>query len=445
MAQNILPDVLFEIFQRCVPSDMSDVSLTTSPFNLSRVCRSWRHLALERTSLWATMKLQHDGVRFVHLARTKRAWKLWLRRSAAASLTAGIYSDRILDGDDNDAFAEIVEMTFAEQHRWKDISIWCNSFTASPWRTLHLNASPHLEFLQLRNQIPLFALPGCSRNEISIDISEQAHTMHTLSLGGAIYLSPSVGLLPNLHTIYIQAHCASPRSSALTIQDFFKFILSAPNLTRIYASLISTTSEIDFLPTVTLPHLRHLQLSIYGFLEHLLGALTCPTLEELYISFLDEVSKSREIWDAVIDMLSRSRPPLRYLTLDSSASHYSGSLRREDQILLILRYTPDLRSMSIRGQYLTDKFIDALNLHSESEVLTGNLCPNLESITIVCKGEHNITAEGVKDMICSRICDRKGEGTDKHLRKVVLDLKDFEYPPLVEFCSKGGVKLITSK
>lgn len=441
MAQNVLPDVLFEIFQRCLPSDMSNASVTTSPANLSQVCRSWRDVALEQTSLWATLKLRHDGFDDVHPETAEGAWKLWLRRSATAPLTVDIFSNRLLDGDDEESFAKIVGMTFAEQHRWKDVHIWCNSFTTNPSQPLLLKTSPHLESLGLRNHMPLSALPGCSHNEIILDLSENTSSIRTLSLGGAISLSPTVGFMPNLHSLDIQAHCASPSSPALTIQDLFKILSSAPSLALLYASLIFTVPDVDFLPAVTLPHLRHFKLSICGFAEHLFNAVICPALEELHISFLDELSNSRETWVAIADMLSRSLS-LRHLTLYSNTTHYNAP-RREDHILSILRQAPSLLSMFLQGQYISDKLIAALKL--EPGASTYNVCPGLESMTFACKREHDVTAGCMGDMLWSRICPFGGRQEDMPLCEVVLGLQEFEYAPSIEACLKSDVKLTISK
>jgi len=339
-----------------------------------------------------------------------------------------------------------MEITFAEQHRWKDVHVWCNSFTTNPSLKLHhLECAPHLQTLELRNHMPLSALPGCSQNELILDLSKRAQNIRTLSLGGVVCLAPTVCFMPNLHTVSIQAHGASPSSPALTIQDLFKILSSSPSLARLHASLIITAPDMIPLPAVTLPTLRSLKLNVCGFAEHLFVALTCPALEELHVSFLDELASSRETWVAVADLLARSRPPLRHLNLYSN-SIYLTAPRREDELLSILRQAPSLRSVSLQGQYISNKSITALKL--EPGASAQNVCPRLESLNLVCKRDHDVTADCMAEMIWSRYWTHEGKRAAVPLREVVLNLQEFERiesVPSLQACFDCGLRLTLTK
>ncbi|KAF9024058.1 hypothetical protein BDZ89DRAFT_1136333 [Hymenopellis radicata] len=93
--------------------ELDDTHTTTFPWNLSRVCRSWRTTSLGYSRLWATFVID------LSTAFAPDALAATLRRSRTYPLTFEFYMPRV-SSDDRKAWAAL-RMLAAESHRWKSV------------------------------------------------------------------------------------------------------------------------------------------------------------------------------------------------------------------------------------------------------------------------------------------------------------------------------------
>jgi hypothetical protein len=96
-ARRLLPDILQEIFVRCLPTGgYSAMSRMDAPLVLGRVCREWRDIAYSTPSLWSAIHIaipKDSSYVLMHTcshATRMRAIQDWLSRSGICPLYISI-------------------------------------------------------------------------------------------------------------------------------------------------------------------------------------------------------------------------------------------------------------------------------------------------------------------------------------------------------------------
>ncbi len=226
-----------------------------------------------------------------------------LRRLPSTSTRTGS-----LDDQDEEAFAEIMEITFAEQHRWKNVT--SGATPSLPTRRSSCTTSSALLIFRRLNYVItcLSRPPGLLAERINSRPFETSTEHPDTLVGGSRLPSPH----RVLHAQF--THSFHPSSRRLTIFPRINHPGSLQNPLLVALSRSPPREPYhhgarhDSSPRSHATHLTVSQTYVCGFAEHLFVALTCPALEELHVSFLDELASSRETWVAVADLLARSRP-----------------------------------------------------------------------------------------------------------------------------------------
>jgi uncharacterized protein YqcC (DUF446 family) len=207
-ARRLPPDVLYEIFFHCLPTHHNPVmKYSESPLLLTRICSSWRALALSSPRIWSKIYIPLPGdpsfssgygiitdeitlskrrQRFASVLRLRcDAVRRWLLRSGTCPLSLsvtypGYYSGGIQDSKDDELAHEMFNILLLFADRWRDVELSMpediydklqsniNPTTLSSLKSLKvtLYQKSHWENTQ-PTPIRLLAAPGLRRITIS--------------------------------------------------------------------------------------------------------------------------------------------------------------------------------------------------------------------------------------------------------------------------------------
>jgi len=390
-----MPEILHEIFLDCLPSDLSEPISRVAPFNLSTVCRSWRDLALERPSLWASLELSishQDCLERIggdnpcldpihtNCPQIRYAWERWLEMSVDSPL------DIDMDVKMHRApipIAEILWMTFRQQHRWRNCSVDFLVNIINPIISkinFSFDFPPHIEdfYFRIINEfypaIGNYHLNVPSATRLTRLMIPSARTIFSQPVGRMEGLTmlhvleinftalPAVlRNAPNLESIAVGLHgdmeiCEGGRSRI--VLDKLKSF--AVRMTRDNLNPLSQLLELLLMA----PSLRSLE-------------FTCKPPEEL---------PETNLWAALKVFLQRSNPPIEILALHSDWDTFTPNPRidvnpsSDDTLVTILEGLPGLKNLQIFGAIASSRIFRAL-ARDRSEEDGGILCPLLRDIT----------------------------------------------------------------
>ncbi len=150
-AQTLQDDVLSLIFSYTIPSNLlSDNILEVSPLNVSMVCRSWRVVAVQTATLWASLSIEFPMEQETTDARCVRHFtEMWMKRSSTASLDINLSHLWMTTSPEAYEIHEIIYLVFSEASRWREVDIIarllspeCAANTLPP-SSFHHHISPH--------------------------------------------------------------------------------------------------------------------------------------------------------------------------------------------------------------------------------------------------------------------------------------------------------------
>ncbi|KXN84065.1 hypothetical protein AN958_00515 [Leucoagaricus sp. SymC.cos] len=125
-ARRLLPDILQEIFIRCLPEKTNPaMSKLGAPLLLGRVCRQWRSLAYSTPALWSAIHIAiPSDSRYIQMHVCSHATRMqaiaeWLSRSGACPLDISIWTP----------------YAFSSESQSSDCTIKCYFETLSPFIT----------------------------------------------------------------------------------------------------------------------------------------------------------------------------------------------------------------------------------------------------------------------------------------------------------------------
>ncbi|KAJ7646563.1 hypothetical protein FB45DRAFT_890785 [Roridomyces roridus] len=329
-------DVVREIFVACLPTDRNPVmSAQEAPLLLSRICSSWRGVALTTPSLWGSLHIPVDFIVGDPVERSL-ALKDWLQLSGALPISLSLDAP-----SGNHAFPpELVDALVESAGRWRRVEF--RDLTLQVLSALDNIHTPILESVKAAGwvpnlrQFPLFSVPSLRTVHLHsqgsenldnwfLDLPFRWNTLAHLTLHSTFDgLSPGnvLKLLRQCHRLVSFAFPANGKDwdhtsvSQLISLPFLKsFIILEPRLD------LQTVGHL--LQNLVTPELRqlHIPTEVPSSLENhhpFISALkNLPLLESLLIhhsSFTEPV---------ILETL-RSLPNLTKLTVANSGGRYRG-------------------------------------------------------------------------------------------------------------------------
>lgn len=389
--QNLIPDVLREIFSYCLPSDFSEPLSRVAPFNFSTVCRSWRDFVLEMPSLWASLELAiyHQRCRDeainpgppctdpIHTtcSRILYAWERWLELSAdyPVDINLEIVMDRAPT-----AIAEIIRITFQHQRRWRRYSVDCQLTTLNP-----VISSMDYSF-DLQHHLREFNISIVNGHyqafcggRYRLDLLSASNITRLMIPQARTMVSQPVARMESLAELHVYE---------IEIAALPCILRNAPNITRIIVGLRGDINEED-ISRISLNKLRTLHVYMnrdnMASLSHLLELLLAPSLKDLRFlcRHIGELPESN-LWTALKEFFERSYPPIEALELNSRGGRYTSMGRlaskpsSDDALIGILAGLPGLKRLHIQGSIVSSRLFSSL-ARDRCEASGGILCPLL--------------------------------------------------------------------
>ncbi|KAG7090148.1 hypothetical protein E1B28_011756 [Marasmius oreades] len=279
-AINAIPaEILINIFRYFQPAYFGPKCDIPPIVDLIRVCKHWRTVALNESSLWSTINL--DNPKHFHVTMVRQ----WLERSKACPLILSLRVYHLHEAEEMTVLVETVLSIFI-QHlcRWSSIAL-------------------HLGNVPIRSQSPLLNLPV---SHSAAPLLEKVHIYHIGSSTPEVCrtLWKAIGSYPSVRSAeWIEGNdlgtCLSSVLSApwknlihltsrfLLDDAFLKFLAGCPTLEFLHIiSLHESNSPLNPRPRISLPSLHTLSCSSYPSipLSQLLDHLEVPKLTSLILN-----------------------------------------------------------------------------------------------------------------------------------------------------------------
>ncbi|KAL0569779.1 hypothetical protein V5O48_012190 [Marasmius crinis-equi] len=408
-------DILREIFVRCLPIEVLPArDLSEAPFLLTRICRSWREVAITTPALWNSIHillptvfrhdLLDDGFEGL-VERRFEGTKLWLERSG--SLPLSIFFSANLACSCIPSFSAAVEWQRANPIITESMRRFMQLFLQyySRWKrvTFHVPApilrcddtdvlashSPYLESLELRRTF----------RELDPHDNLVSHMLRAPTLRSLHYNRDTVDLPTRfLHLTDLRVSSSRSRIGLINPVQVIEVLLRCSHSLRVCVLDMQALREpqVQNGLTIELPRLEHLTIRFYGIARAentslFLQSLLTPRLRELAFYILESQIPGRPLNEALSflpQFLQRSQR-------DTSLTSLSLFIMIDgDTVISWLKLLPALTTLRIvgdvrpirstraydRGQSpdpesvytVTSRFLEALT----HEIL----CPDLEHV-----------------------------------------------------------------
>jgi len=443
-ARRLPPDVLHEIFFHCLPTHHNPIMKSSeSPLLLTRICSSWRAIALSSPRIWSKVYIPLPGdpsissgygtirdettlsirrQRFAGILRSRcDAVRRWLARSGACPLSLSVtypgnYSG-IQNSKDDELIHEMFDILLSFANRWRDVDL---SMPEDIYNKLQDNIDPttlsSLKSLKLTlyqisrwnntQSIPirLLAAPGLRKINIS--------AIQTLHMTGNL-------IQPIWNHITHITFASSTNDRHLLV-----LLRQCPNL--VFGKFIVNSSPwpdqiIVDQEAVILPHLESFAINgsgAYEIMTIIFKAIKAPGLTRLSYQWFNQHTPGDDstipLPTPVIPLLDNSTL-ISYLSLDGGLSSQDTQecLQRGERVTHVVFGRPSFANTSNHlfpfnmdpDVMRRDNFdLKILSIGSEAVALL----PRLESLEAY--NLSSLTDEDLLDMITSRIkASQRGE------------------------------------
>lgn len=351
----LVPELWLEIFTRCLPDDTSSFGVDEAPLKLTRVCRSWRNLAISSPSLWSAIYVVAPEYNPNHHDGYLDMLQLWLERSRRFPLSISFTAPYVAHPS---VTASIWEILIAHSSRWRTLDIT----VPDTWVTAFISSSfpkdlPFLESLTIHVTYPDWKRQPLTSLTFH---SSSIPRLKTFSLLGVPSVAPSALQLnwSQLSNITIQpasgwelghfgdlSSCLEILDQAKNLSHFSMFLEAGLNLSRWKG--VRLKSNVDSL------HIRLRQqqpdddsawyISPASYLSNIktfFACLTLPKVQDIGVEI--EWGLARDKWpqEAFTSVLDASSLTVRSLSL-------KGIPVSETEVLDCLRALPLLTNFTL--------------------------------------------------------------------------------------------------
>ncbi|KAH8118834.1 hypothetical protein DFH11DRAFT_703537 [Phellopilus nigrolimitatus] len=415
-ASAINADALIHIVSWLPPPNLAYPSNSSSPLNVSHVCRTWRHITLSSPSLWSRFSFYRDeDSELSSSGQTSfsmfdnlhprfeaaiEAWDTWLIRSRSSPLNIEFDLDSMQWSlDDYERIIKLLTMTLSHQKRWKHVRV---------------------DFPHKAHDVALTMCDMPLLESLSVDVSAE----HSKRVCGDLDVCLDLSCSPRLKKLQmVQISCFRDAAPALgnlrhltmlamdinlTWNDFTQIVRFAPQLQCI-DRIVLPVNDVRDATEVVLPMVHEARFELAEMqsktLYLALSQLVMPSLETFDITVYndDTTADLGGVCTGIKSLLLRSKCPLTSLRLGFSDYGHFETPHDRSHILDLLCAIPTLRHLSLEKHDLDDVFLHALTVTSSSAGLEpqNNLCPALESIDFPSL-QNNISSECFYQMVASR-------------------------------------------
>ncbi|KAJ7029336.1 hypothetical protein C8F04DRAFT_1043331 [Mycena alexandri] len=379
------PEIIAEIFFRCLPAEFTVPDPGTAPLVLCRICRQYREIALSTPVLWSSLWLD-----FRRIARSKAYLELhrtWLARAGNTPLSLSFRDHASQRLDSSDAIKSLI-LTIVE--------------LSGQWRNIEIQ-------LFVRHGITALLFP----------IKGTLPRLEKLIIVGAQKLDNPISIAdaPNLRCVSVRYHpelrlpwhqLTTFRCDAgLDASSALKLIRDSPNLldAALFSYNIGTTPLALSLATSRHAHLECLTLAGFPGVQKdftIFKYLEAPSLKTLRVLF--KATGFRPL-DVSPFLYFLSQPSLRLHTL--ILSHLPAT---PADLITCLKATPSVVHLKLKlalrkSQASTDKMRVQINTALGQFTGHPDFLPHLESLHLVFPGkscDNGITPSAVIEMLCWR-------------------------------------------
>ncbi|KAJ7135511.1 hypothetical protein C8R46DRAFT_969832, partial [Mycena filopes] len=130
--QSLPVELISEIFVHCLPAKVQEQHLhtLTAPLVLTRVCGTWRAIALRTPELWCSVFFEHCNIPAPLLPSKVQMLEYWLARGAAHPLTMHLHYRQ--------PCALLVPLLSAQSTRWEDVDLFLHPSTLAAFSSAEL-------------------------------------------------------------------------------------------------------------------------------------------------------------------------------------------------------------------------------------------------------------------------------------------------------------------
>ena len=325
-ARRLPPEIVQEIFVRCLPTTHNPAKSTTvAPLLLGRICSAWRNISLSTPRLWSSIHLvvptHNDISKIIAIIQLRcEALKEWLGRSGTLPLSISL---TITDNPHprDVSTASMIESLIQFSHRWNIIDLRVPYGLLEPLNDLTKDDVPCLEAIKIDD---IFNWDGSELPQWHFSIIGTAPRLHRVSF---VHFQGVPHNLPlpwaRLTELSLETN---QTASSLNHNEALVTLKQCPNLQRctlcIYPSLPG-----GFIPPsepIKLPALHTFRIHAYqensDDLTVVFDHLFTPSLVKLAViaSISDDFISSPAQHVPFRSLLTRSSCPLESLTLSQN-------------------------------------------------------------------------------------------------------------------------------
>lgn len=375
-ARRIFPEILGEIFERCLsPIDHREILqpfYLQPPILFTRVCSAWRRVALSSPRLWCSI-FCHVPRQMTHVAGVivDATAETWLLLSRDCPLSFTLYGD---DSVPLQNWHDMAKIFLRHSSRWKCITLHQPHPSLQLFRVIGKDTS-------LLETIDITATRWKNHDDEGMNslatTLQRSPRLHSLSWTSGWLDFPSSFLrIPWCQLRHVNLDCR------LSLEDFIAIF---PQLTRAEScALRRVWGDVPqiYLPrhSVSLPYMDTFHLSSAGDLELILTNIMLPAVTDLTIDHFNSSRGNSLSWSqpAFASLFPPSTCRLRRLAL-----HVRVPISDNDLIQCLRIASSTLVELSLIGDMkVTDKVLHALMPTTLDDNCLG-LCPKVEDIELL--------------------------------------------------------------
>lgn len=393
--KRIPPELLQEIFVRCLPTRNCVMDATEAPLLLTCICSEWRNIAISTSELWSSLHIvvpdrNWGAATNMLLPVVIQSAKDWFARSGTHPLSVSLFIDQDQQPQ-ADEFCSIIELLDSFLHRLQSIDL---NVREEFLLQLGPRSVPLLQYIAIRID------HDSPRSELSLfSIFKETSSLRRITMKGPTSLNDTLSLpFDQLQTLNLE--CEYEVNQMLDVLTRCRNLQKLSLITRSGADQAMDTDPRKQL--ITFSHLHTLHLDAQDLMiQTLLRSFVTSELRDIRLQIARETNH-QAVYSALSALITRSSCALNVTKL--RLSHIQAST---DRLIECLSLVPNLIDIELRafnivvwsdGRALGNPLLRYLTPTSDSH--STHLLPNLQRITLFNYAD--LSDETLYDFVRSR-------------------------------------------